>query len=68
MQACHNNEAEGDIKTNHPPPANINDCNSINHQSMNNTSIWTGELGQQTDTETYLNNQQNIQRLDLTNP
>ena len=35
---------------------------------MDNTSIWTGELGQQTVTETYLHNQQNIQRLDLTNP
>ena len=40
----------------------------IQHQNMNITSSWTEELDQQIDTETYLNNQQNIQRLDLTNP
>ena len=68
MQACHDNEAEEEIKTNHPPPADINRWNSINNQSMDNTSIWTGELGQQTVTETYLHKQQNIQELDLTNP
>ena len=66
MQACHDNEAEGEI--NCPPPADINGWNSINNQSMDNTSIWTGELGRQTVTETYLHNQQNIQQLDLTNP
>ena len=68
VQASHEDETEEEIKTNHPPPTNINDWDNIHHQNMNITSNWTEELDQQTDTETYLNNQQNIQRLDLTNP
>ena len=68
MQASHEDETEEEIKTNHPPQTNINDWDNTHHQNMNTTSNWTEELDQQTETGTYLNNQQNIQRLDLTNP
>ena len=66
MQTYNDNEEEGEI--NYQPPTDINEWHSYNNQSMENTNVCTGKSSQQTVMETYLNDQQNIQRLYLINP